>query len=1128
MEIKLTNTRFSHRKRLLMIIMRTFIFLFVTSIFAFTPNNILSQNSKIEIKENKTLTVDEVFKLIKNQTDYKFFYEDGLFDDFSKVHVKKGVIGANDLLKRSLSQGNFNIVVTDSNAVLIKEKPKSSVIVNQQRHEISGKITDSNGEPLPGANILEKGTNNGSQTDFDGDFKISVADENAVLTISYLGFLTKDVSVNGQTNLTVSLIEDAASLDEVVVIGYGTSSKKDATGAVDVVSTKDFNKGVVTSPDQLLQGRSAGVQVTTASGEPGSGATIRIRGSSSVRSGNNPLYVIDGVPFNDGSNSPGTSTGSLLGQSSAKNPLNFINSNDIESISILKDASSTAIYGSRAANGVIIITTKSGKRGEGKLNYSYTTTVSKVANEYNLLSASEFATANPTNDIGSGVNAFDEIKRTAITKEHNLSYSGGAEKGKYRVSLGLLNQEGVIKNTGLDKYTLNTSVSQKFFDDVVEISANLTASQIESEATALSETSGTEGDLLLSSLRWNPTQSFTNPDGAYVQLSENERNPLALLDYFNDDTETTKLFGNVKASINFTDDLKYQFTYGFDRTNTNRGLAISRLFNSTTSLNRGYANIQNNRFTNQSFSNTLSFDKAVNDNLKINAVVGHSYEEYTGGGESLTLRDFDFDDQTFYLNNIYAAGSIQRTDYSSVSYLPPSSLNQNGTVPSNQVGFVPISLQSFFARGIFNLKNKYILTATIRSDGSSRFGANNKYGTFSAFAAAWKIHEEEFLPEAFSNLKLRAGWGQTGNQQFNAGAAREVFAPLDGGGVTRLNIGNPDLKWETTTQLNFGLDFGINDGRLSGNVDYFTKNTDDLLFRLPVQQPGPVGSFSWANFSDEIINSGVEVGLNYKVVDNEDFSLEFGGNVSFLTNEINGKEAFVDFGTTTGAANGQGLSGETLQLLFDGQPLYAFYLPVFEGFDASGTPIYADTNGDGIVNTNFDQPGGGSDRAFVGDPNPDINIGLTMRANYKNWDLSLNGYGAYGHQIYNNTANALFSASAFNSGGNVVSSVVNNGEDPGSSPIVSTRFLESGDFFRLSNATIGFTLDTEKLGKLGNYLTNARFFVTGQNLFIITPYSGLDPEVNANKQVNGVPSFGIEYSGYPRARSFSFGLNLNF
>ncbi len=982
---------------------------------------------------------------------------------------------------------------------------------------VTGVVSDVSG-PLPGVNIIVKGTTNGTQTDFDGNYTLEDVDPNAIIIYSYVGYKTQEVAVDGRSTIDVTLAEDAAKLDEVIVIGYGSTTRKDATGAVDVVSADDFNKGVTTSPDQLLQGRSAGVQVTTSSGEPGAGATIRIRGSSSVRSGNDPLYVIDGVPFNNDTNSPGTNTGNIAGESSAKNPLNFINSNDIESISILKDASATAIYGSRAANGVVIITTKSGKRGDGKINYSFTATTSAVTREYDLLNASQYASANSGANAGGSVDAFDEISRNALTTEHNLSYSGGSESGKYRVSLGLLNQEGVIENTGLDKYTFNTNISQKFFDNKLEISAALTASQIESEATALSESIGAEGDLMTSALKWNPTQSFFNGDGTFVQPSDNQRNPLAFLEYFDDNSETTKLFGNVKATLRFTDYLKYQFTYGFDKTSTYRGIAVSRLFNTNTVLGRGYANTTNNRFTNQLFTNTLSFNKDVTEDLNIDAVIGHSYEEYRGSGESLTLRDFDFDDQAFYLQNIFAAGTVERNDRASLSYDPVGRL----------VGFVPISLQSFFARGIFNYQSKYIFTATVRADGSSRFGENNKYGYFPSFALAWKIHEEGFLPESISELKFRAGWGQTGNQQFNAEAAREVFVPQDGGGVTRLNIGNPDLKWETTTQLNFGFDFGFNDGKLSGSIDYFRKNTNDLLFRLPVSQPGPVGSFSWANFDDEIINSGIEIGLNYKAISEEDFSLEFGGNISFLNNEINGKEAFTQFGTSTGSAAGQGLSGENLQLLYDGQPLYAFYLPVFTGFDSSGAATYADTNGDGVVDTNFDQPGGQSDRAFVGDPNPDMNIGLYLRASYKNWDMSINGYGAYGHEVYNNTANALFNASALNRGENVITSVVNNGEDPGSSPIISTRFLESGDFFRLSNASIGYTIDTEKLGKVGEYLSSARLFLTGQNLFIITPYSGFDPEVNTNKSVSGVPSFGIEYSGYPRARSFSFGVNLNF
>ncbi len=1120
MEIKLLISGSFFRKRMpLMMIMKTLIFFLCTA--AFSINTTKSFAQEISIEESKEVTVYEVFKIIKQQTDYRFIYPRKLFKNFPKVQLKKGQITLNELLKKSLGNRNISFDLTSENNILVKrgtEKEGAKHERELQEIRIKGMVTDATGIPLPGVNIIVKGTSKGTQTNFDGKYSLENVSEDAIIVCSFLGFRTQEISVEGRSTINVKMEEDAAELTEIVVIGYGTTRKEDATGAVDVLGAEDFNKGVVTSPEQLLQGRSAGVQVTSSSGEPGAGATIRIRGSSSVRSGNDPLYVIDGVPFSNSSNSPGSNTGGLSGTSSAKNPLNFINPNDIASMSILKDASATAIYGSRAANGVIIITTKSGKRGKGRLNYAFTTTTSNVANEYDLLNASGFASANSSADAGSSVNAFDEISRNALTTEHNLSFSGGSESGKYRISLGLLNQEGVIRNTGLDKYTLNTSVSQKFFDDIVEISANLTASRIESEATALSESVGASGDILLSALKWNPTQSFFNSDGTFVQPSDNQRSPLAFLDYFDDDSETSKLFGNVKASVKLFEGLKYEFTYGFDNTNTYRGIAASRLFNTIESFGRGYANINNSRFTNQLFSNTLSFDKEVSENLKINAVIGHTYEEYRGTGENLILRDFDFDDQAFYLQNIFAAATIQRNDRSSISFDPAT----------NTVGFVPVSLQSFFARGIFNFKNKYIFTATVRTDGSSRFGANNKYGTFPSFALAWKIHEEGFLPSGISELKFRAGWGQTGNQQFNAEAARDVFVPIDGGGVSRLNIGNSDLKWETTTQLNFGFDFGFNNGKLTGNIDYFRKNTDDLLFRLPVSQPGPVGSFSWGNFSDEIVNSGFEFGLNYKAIQGENFSLEFGGNVSLLNNEINGKEAFAQFGTPTGSASGQGLSGDNLQLLYDGQPLYAFYLPVFEGFDASGTPIYADVNGDGTVNTNFDQPGGQSDRTFVGDPNPDMNVGLFLRANYKNWDLSLNGYGAYGHQIYNNTANALFNASALNRGENVITSVANNGEDPGSSPIVSTRFLESGDFFRLSNASIGYTVNTEKMGKLGQYLTSARLFITGQNLFIITPYNGLDPEVNANKQVNGVPSFGIEYSGYPRARSFSFGLNLNF
>ncbi|PKQ46590.1 SusC/RagA family TonB-linked outer membrane protein [Confluentibacter flavum] len=975
---------------------------------------------------------------------------------------------------------------------------------------VSGIVSDISGG-LPGVNVLVKGTAKGVQTDFDGKYTIEGVSNEDVIIFSFLGYKTQEIVVNGQTKINVTLQEDAAELNEVVIIGYGSVSKKDATGAIEVVGAKDLNRGITTSPQELLQGRMSGVQVTTSSGEPGAPSAIRIRGASSVRAGNDPLYVIDGVPFNNDTNSPGTDTPGL-GTTSAKNPLSFINSADIESITVLKDASSTAIYGSRGANGVILITTKKGKSGEGNFNFTASQTFSKIANKLDLLTASEYANLNSDSDGGASETPFDDILRSANTEEYGVSFSGGNEKGAHRISLGLLNQEGIVKNTGLDKYTLNGNFSQKFFDnDRLKIEANITASGINNHATAISESVGAEGDLMLSALKWNPTNPLMNTDGTYNQPSDNQRNPLALLDYFTDETETTKIFGNLSATLNIIEGLDYKFTFGVDRTVSHRGLAMSSLLNTNQSFGRGLAYLQERRFFNRLFENTLSYNKGLSERLNLQAVLGHSYETFDSYGESQILRDFTgYTDQKFYLDNIFAA---------------ETSAQQGERPERSSVTGIPVSLQSFFARTIWDLDNKYILTATLRADGSSRFGSNNKYGYFPSLAFGWKLAEEGFLPESVDDLKLRAGWGITGNQQFPSDASRLIFTPQQGGSAAISNSPNPDLKWETTTTTGIGLDFGFFN-KLSGSFDWYSKKTEDLLFRLPVSQPGPPGAFFWNNFSDEVKSSGVELSLNYKIISNEDFSWEIGGNFAFLKNELIGRDAFKN-GVSTGSAGGQGLSGERLQLLYGGQSLYAFYLPVFEGFDSSGNPTYADTNGDGVVNTNFDVPGGVSDRVFAGDPNPDVTMGINTNITYKDFDLIVNGYGAFGQQVYNNTANALFNASAFNRGENVTSNVPTNGENPASSPIISTRFLENADFFRLANVTLGYTFSSETLATI-NWIKSLRLYVTGQNLFVITNYSGFDPEVNTNKSVDGVPSFGIDYSSYPRSRSLTLGLSVNF
>ena len=973
---------------------------------------------------------------------------------------------------------------------------------------VTGTVSDASG-PLPGVNVLVKGTSTGTVTDFDGNFQIN-ANNGDTLVFSYVGYLTQEVVVSG-TTVNVTLAEDTAQLDEVVVIGYGQTTVKDATGSIASVKSDDFNKGVVTTPDQLIQGRVAGVQVTSSSGEPGAAANIRVRGTSSIRAGNDPLYVVDGLPLSGGAATPGADVG--IGRVSAKNPLSFLNSADIASIDVLKDASATAIYGSRGANGVIIITTKTGKSGKPQVSWSSSVQFSKIANKYDLISAADYPTVssavgNSASDEGARLDPLGAILQTAFTQQHDFSYGGGSDTSSYRLSLGYIDQEGILKNTGQEKYNISLNLKQKAFNDRVTFQTILLSSFYKDFGAAVADNVGAEGDVMASALKWNPTRPFYNTDGTFNQPSDNQRNPLALLDYYTDITETSRLLAYFSTTFNITEGLDYKFTIGADRSESKRRVGVSSDLNTNNTIGRGIAAVEYLQNFSKLFEHTLSYKKDLNEDLTLDAVVGYSFNANSSSGNRSTGRDFSISDQNKYIKDLGYASTFS---------------------PSEQSAFEnPTSeLQSFFGRANFNFKGKYLITGTLRADGSSKFGENKQYGYFPSVGAAWRLSEEDFIPETFSNLKLRLNWGITGNQEFAAGSAQTQFGPTDdGSGLQQTNVANPDLKWESTTQYGVGVDFGFFNGRLSGTIDYFYKETNDLLFRLPAIQPAPNVNY-WTNFNDiKVENSGVEISLNSKIIQKEDFTFDASFNMSFLNNKIKNVSNQFPLGIITGQVSGRSLSGQNSQLLYDNQPLYAFYLPIFDGYDSSGNPTYKDVNGDGEINPNFDGPGTTSDRTFVGDPNPDFTIGIALNSSWKKFDFSANLNGAYGHQVFDNTQAALFYKGAVVSGENATYGAVNSDANPAGGPFLSTKDLKSGDFLRLSNLTVGYTLSSEDIKT--DWIDSLRLYVTGQNLFVITPYDGFDPEVNKNKEVDGVPSFGIDYMAYPRSRGFLIGLNANF
>ncbi len=973
---------------------------------------------------------------------------------------------------------------------------------------VTGVVSDQMG-PLPTVNVQEKGTSNGTVTGFNGDYTIEVS-SGATLVFSYVGFKTLEVEVNGQTSINVTLEEDTAKLDEVIVVGYGSTTKKDRTGAVETISAEDFNKGVQTNATDLLQGRTPGIQITAAGGEPGGATDIRIRGAASLRGDNNPLYVVDGMLIG-GDTSAGTGDVGF-GSSSNKNPLNFINTSDIESISILKDASATAIYGSRGANGVIIITTKKGKFGAPRVSYNAFFGTSEVANPLDVLTGGQYRSAlaseggNIDNDFGSNVDAFDAITRTALVSNHSLSFVGGDEKSKYRYSISALDQEGVIEKTGIQNYTASLSNSYRFLkDDRLKVDVNLIASYVRDRRQQITDNAGFEGNLIGAALFWNPTLPLFNSDGTYRQQqgladptgNPDTLNPLAVLDYNDIEEETSRIVGNLAARFDITSDLEYKFNIGVDRAESNNRTGVSRDLAQVDIYERGLAVNSNRTSFTYLIEHTLNYTKEFDD-FKINALAGYAFQDFTARGFQAIGENISFDPGSEADN----LGGFTERRIS--SFEDPRSL-----------------LESWFGRATFDAYGKYTLTATFRADGSNKFGDNNKWGYFPALAAAWKIHEEDFAPDFFDQLKLRASWGQSGNQNFPAGVAdgriNVGIITTENGVETSINFPvapNPDLQWEVNQTLNLGVDFAFMDNKLSGSIDVFRRDTDNLLILNQAVQPAPPGTFIWENIDGTTVNQGVEIGLFADIVDTEDWSFTVGGNFSILSNELQDFQGQVDIG----AIDGQGLTGAFAQRLQSGQPVNAFFMPEFAGIDDQGVAQYFAADGSLTPNASTD-----AERRFLGDPNPDLLVGFNFNARYKNWDLSANLNGAYGHQIFNNTALVLAKGN-LNANRNLMIENIGNGETPGAAA-VSSRYLESGDFLRLNNLTLGYNF---KQDKLPEFIRNLRLYATGQNLFVITPYSGFDPEVNTNKALNQIPSFGIDYLVFPRARTFTIGLSATF
>lgn len=969
-----------------------------------------------------------------------------------------------------------------------------------QKRTVSGIVTDSKNEPLIGVNVtIKNASTTGTITDIDGKYSLEIPSGNSVLVFSYIGYSTQEVKVSNRSVVDIVLKDDMQALEEVVVVGYGTMKKSDLTGSVSSITSDNFKLGTDLTPQQLMQGAFSGVNISQNSGKPGGSNTIRVRGGTSITASNDPLYVIDGVPISTSAgvnqSNIGSSTTDFFDQEPI-NPLSNINPNDIESINILKDASATAIYGSRGANGVIMITTKKGKAGMRQLDYSFNSGVSTVAKKLDVLTGDEYRKTVSElgltlDDKGQNTDWQDVIFRTAISQNHYVSFMSGSENTSYRASAGYSNQNGVMEGSGMKSANARMNINHKALNDKLKLNMNISYGETNSDQAPVSNTVGSEmgSSMLYEAYVFNPTYPIYNEEGDYYDVPPYRVNPASFSKELLDERATSQFLGNLTADWNFYKPFTLQVNAGYNKNTINRNSYISKS-NLLGNGNNGYVTVQKLSDYSKLLETILKYNQSFGKH-NIDAMVGYSWQYFYSEGQ--TTKAYGFLSDNFKWYSLAAAQTVESV----------SSYAESNT------------LISMYGRINYNYADKYLLTATVRRDGSSRFGSGNKWGIFPSVAASWRISQEDFFQnDIMSDLKLRASFGITGSQEIgNYNSLSTLGASTNGylvGGekitiVLPQQYTNPDLKWEQTAQTDIGIDFGFLNGKIRGSIDYYYKKTTDLLLSVAVPSPSLITT-QIANVGT-VTNQGIELDLSFDLMRTKNFAWDANLNLSHNKNEV----VSLSNGQWTGdnmqvaPCQGQGLSGTYAQLIMPGQPIGTFYGKRFIGV-VDGVEQFA----------NDGEP------EVIGCAQPDLTFGLGTNLQYKNWTLSLNFRGSIGNDVYNCTANNLAYLSNL-PGRNVLKEAVTSGVNRDQAKVYSSRFIEDGSFVRLDNLSLGYNFSLPKL-----YISNARVFVSAQNLFVITGYSGADPEVNSEISRTGVAPLGVDYLSYPKARTFSMGINLSF
>lgn len=962
-----------------------------------------------------------------------------------------------------------------------------------QKRTITGKVMDGGvNEPLPGVNIIIKGTTTGSITDIDGQYSIQ-AETGNVLVFSFIGFNNAEKVVGAENIVNVTLEPENLTISEYVVIGYGTQKKTDKTGAVSSVRAEELNNGVLTDPVQALQGKTAGVSVTKKGGDPNGGFAVKIRGQSGFFSGTDPLYVVDGVPGVD----PTT-----------------IAPEDIESFNILKDASSTAIYGARGANGVVLIETKRGKiKQANRVEINTYNSVDYVAKKLDFLTADQLRQYVSDNNLefldgGANTDWQDAIYRTGHSQSYNIAASGGDENTSYRISLTHSDYSGVLISSEKTRTIARMNLEQKAINNRLTLSANLSAT-IEDNDYIKYSGNGPQ-DVLYQTFSRNPTDPIYDENGDYYQIERDFQynNPVALAELTQDDRSAKRLLGNLKADFKIAEGFNAYINLGYTR-NDDESFYFEPT-NLLSSASSGYGKRTYNNNESKVLEAVAIYDNKVGlHNYTFTA--GYTYQEDMKDGLGAQGRDA-------YSNLL-------------LSYNLGTLLNVN---PQDIWSYYESSkLISGFARGVYNFDSRFYLTATIRRDGSSRFGINNKWGWFPSGSVAWNLKKEKFLEDNtfFETLKLRVSYGLSGNQEIGnyrstiyAGPASTGVNPETGEDAIIFNVThnpNPNLKWEENSEFNIGIDFGILNNRLSGSLELYDKRTYDLLAPFAVPVPPNIYSTTWAN-AGEINNKGIELNLQWFVIDHQNFdwksTISFAKNIQKLVSLSSSDSAFVwtEADQKRGWLSGRGLVGSEnwTMLLSPGYELGSFYMPEFAKISDDGVFLFYTAAG-GIT-----RDLAAAERRYVGSALPDFEVGWSNFITYKNFDFNLSIRAVVGSMIMNNTR-MIFENPQVLPTYNVLTSTLDVIEDGlTSAPVISSYYLEDGSYMKIDNLSIGYTFDVSKI----NWLSKLRIYVVSNNLYTLTNYSGLDPEISYSGLDFGVDKFDT----YPKTRTFAFGINATF